>query len=268
MKIARESKSYTLELLLAIMLAFGFCGNNLKKVSAQTSTASIYVSFSPVSVNAGATTTMSVGVVSGGYPVVAVDSMLSYDTNRFTVSSITPNTNTNFKTFLPLNSGQNGFDWTKAVNSAQSTIDFSGVSFNLNVGSTTPPNGGNFALGNIVFLAKPARRDTVTQVTVNFSAGNMTDSNIVSSADFTDVLKAVSNASVKVVAEPICRAAIDIRDQIPNTNDLLYITAKPWNSSCSGCLEDLNGDGVINTADLLYIVAYWGQTCQVPANTP
>ena len=46
-------------------------------------------------------------------------------------------------------------------------------------------------------------------------------------------------------------------DGIVNTEDLLLLLAA-W-GECQGCPEDLNGDGVVNTTDLLALLAAWGE---------
>ena len=45
-------------------------------------------------------------------------------------------------------------------------------------------------------------------------------------------------------------------DGVVNTADLLLLLAA-W-GDCPGCPEDLDGDGVVNTADLLTLLANWG----------
>ena len=45
-------------------------------------------------------------------------------------------------------------------------------------------------------------------------------------------------------------------DGIVNTVDLLRLLAA-W-GPCPGCPEDLDGNGVVNTADLLTLLAEWG----------
>ena len=45
-------------------------------------------------------------------------------------------------------------------------------------------------------------------------------------------------------------------DGVVNTEDLLMLLAA-W-GSCEGCPEDINGDGIVNTADLLILLANWG----------
>ena len=45
-------------------------------------------------------------------------------------------------------------------------------------------------------------------------------------------------------------------DGVVNTEDLLLLLAA-W-GDCPGCPEDLNGDGVVNTTDLLMLLANWG----------
>ena len=257
--------------LIFILMVGIFIYTKQKNIFAQT-TASISLSFNPTTVSVGSTAMMAVSVNSGGNQVVAVDTVLNYDTNRFNVSAINPNTSASFnlKTYLPLNTAQTAFDWTKAVNTTvtPATIDFGATAYNLSAGTTAPPATGSFSLGSVVFSVKPARRDATAQVTVRYTSGTTTDSNIVRNSTFVDILGAVGNASLKVMADPICRAAISLTDQVPGTNDLLYVVAKPWGSACAGCLEDLNNDGVIGSSDLLYVTAYWGQTCTVPANTP
>jgi len=45
-------------------------------------------------------------------------------------------------------------------------------------------------------------------------------------------------------------------DGVVNTEDLLLLLAA-W-GDCPGCPEDINGDGVVNTTDLLILLANWG----------
>ena len=45
-------------------------------------------------------------------------------------------------------------------------------------------------------------------------------------------------------------------DGIVNTEDLLLLLGA-W-GECPGCPEDLNGDGVVNTEDLLILLGNWG----------
>jgi hypothetical protein len=49
-------------------------------------------------------------------------------------------------------------------------------------------------------------------------------------------------------------------DMIINIADLLAVLSQ-WGQTCSGCPADVTGDGVINIADLLGVIANWGTPC-------
>lgn len=258
-------KYFRAPLLILLVLLASFTVYKLlsKNSLAQTGSASIGLSFTPAAVTVGQSTSLSVTVNAGTNKIIASDIALSYPPNQMNVTGITPNTSSNFKTFAPLNSAGTAFDWTKAVNSAQSTIEFGAVSYNLSAGLTTPPNTGTVSVGTVAFTARPVRRDVNTQVSVRYQSGSTTDANIVRQTTYDDILAQGGSATVRIQAEPVCRAAVDISDQSPGLNDLLYVIAKPWNGACSGCLEDLDGNGTIGLGDLLYVTGYWGQSCSV-----
>lgn len=213
------------------------------------------------------TASLNVALNTGGENVFAVDVVLEFEPAYLSVTDpgITVDPSTSLKTFAPVVSEADpSFDWSKAVNGNR--IEFGAVAFDLVAEATTSAFNGIATLAAVNLQALPVRRDTSTQVSVIAQVSGdppedvTDDSNIVViNPDVADVIKTsvLQSSTIKIKAQPECRAAIDLADKTPGSNDLQLILSQ-WRDSCSGCFEDLNEDGNISSGDLQYLLNFWG----------
>lgn len=259
-------------LILVLVLVYSLAKNSktskrLPAVLGITPGPTASLSLSPgVSNPIPANNTIDVGVSldTGGEDIWGVDVVLGNDPNKLEVLGITPDAaGTNLKTFAPVVSQANpAFDWTKSVNGAQ--IEFGAVTFDLPNATPLPAFNGNVSLATITLKAQPVRRNSSVQISVLGDNSHTDDSNVISANDVTDDLLNTTPATVKIKADPVCRAAVN-EDQQVNILDLASVVDK-WGASCdpfAGCFEDTNTDGNVNIIDLTFIVDYWGQECPV-----
>jgi hypothetical protein len=267
-----------LSLALILFLAGALTARIVRRIpgqprvlQAQNPTGVLYLSPDSGSVEANNGLDLMVNLDTGGQSVAAVDVVLEYNQDHYTVSGIDPNMSGNFKTFAPIVSAQNpSFNWQAAVNQSAGKVEFSALTFNFD------PNGdGNFSdaaptssfngstgLATVHFQAKEVRRDSSSSISFTAQVNATTDSNVVMVGnEVVDILGDTHNASITVKARPVCRAAIDTSDQTVGLNDLLYILPQ-W-GDCNNCLEDLDGNNNVGLSDLLYVTGYWNQNCPV-----
>lgn len=230
---------------------------------------SLFLSPATSVIDAGQAVDLTVTMDTGGTSASGADVVIQYEPTRFDINSITPSAETiqttGLKTFAPVVSESDlNFSWQKAVNTSTGIIDFSAVAFDQATSIPTSSFNGNTSLATLTFQAKPVRSNTFSSVNFSTELGITTDSNIsvIDTATVGDVLGTTNHAVIKVMAEPICRAAIDTTDQIPGLNDLVWLISK-WGTTCSGCDEDLDANTNIGLGDLVYVIGYWGQTCPV-----
>lgn len=226
-------------------------------------------------INVGETTDLNVFLNTDGAAVHGADVMLEYDSNKLSVANIVPNTTeTSIKTFAPVvEASEDVFDWQKAVNQGQSLIEFGAAAFDLGDKGADPDNpfpnaaptpafNGTTSLARITLQANPVRRNSAVQL--SFIDNNSTDDSniiVIDGDSVNDILGVTGQAAVKIIAQPVCRAAVN-NDQDVNVLDLSAVVGK-WGTSCPDCFEDPNGDGSINVLDLSFIVSYWGQQCNI-----
>lgn len=264
----------TIIFIFALIIIYFWINKNLKSskrlssvLQSKTAAGTLSLSFVSSSVNVGDTADLNILLNTGGEDVLGADIFLEYDPNKWSVIEINPNKDTGFKTFVPfVSESDSTFDWQKAVKE-ESLIKFGTVIYDLNPDwdgdlSSITFNGVASPLATVKLKTKPVRRDTSEQISIRAQTGITTDSNILNK-DGNDILGTVDQATVKIKAEDVCRAAVDLSDQKPGLNDLLYILAKGWGNACPDCHEDLDGSKDIGLGDLLYVVNYWGQECPV-----
>lgn len=270
-------------ILSSIIIILSFLNQLPKKrfgeifqVGGQPGSLSLNVNPATVEVGGNQTTTCEVALDTGGEQVAGVDSVITFDSSKLEVSGFQGSTNTTFKTFAPIVSETDrSLDFSKAVkintNPSQSTFEFGALTFDFDPngdGDTadaapTQPFTGNTPLASVNFTAKPLRQTTFLSLVPQMQANQTTDSNIAEATQGNDILGTVSQTTLKIKAQPVCRAAVNLADQVANLNDLVQIVNKGWDSNCPDCLEDLNEDSRVNLGDLVFVVNYWDQTCPV-----
>jgi hypothetical protein len=246
----------TLGTFLSLFLFFNF---RPAAVKAQTSGASLFFNPSSLELEASQSASVQLEFDTANTPVTAVDVVADFKQSHLLINGITPD-KTAFGTFVPLNSSETEFDWQKAVQPAASLIEFGALAFNWQSKTPTAAFNGKAKLATFNVQAKPVRRDkTMGSINLLMTAAKTTDSNLLDS-EGNDILRTVIPLTVKVRAEPVCRAALGT-DATVALDDLMLIINKGWGANCSGCPEDLDESGKIDMADLMMVVNYWGRTC-------
>lgn len=128
----------------------------------------------------------------GGKDVVGIDVILDFDATKVQLTGITPNTSSNFKTFLPVD-----VDGVFAESSAVSTKSFGAANFDWAAGTVTGPvNGSAVPIAQLTFSALANGQ---TDISIDFQGETGTlstqDSNVVE-------IDTVNNISRDVLRDP------------------------------------------------------------------
>lgn len=169
----------------------------------------------PASINATSGTEFQVPVTlaTGGTAVRGVDTVMTFDATKLTVTGILPTAqaSTSFKTFVPVDANNN-FDVTTVMNNANATgkIEFGAVTYDFAANQAAPTYGltaaynGTTILATVKFTPKAVSSTTNTTIAFTFDPANAStvDSNIVDDSPISqtapylnDILGSVSPTS-------------------------------------------------------------------------
>lgn len=179
----------------------------VKKKAAEPVSTPLIAVRGPGSVQTGQEFAAVVSVDTGLKDIGAIDVVLNFPQDKFSLQDIqgydVTQVGTSLKTFMPLNSPGTVFDKGKVISEASSSgqIKFGAVTFNSATGTTTSPfnsNGLEVNLLTLNFLVKNNAVPGSATISVSHTPGLNTDSNLIFSSDGKDVLERVVSCPVVI----------------------------------------------------------------------